>query len=1739
MLQWAVYSRLLAALLARRPSPNSSEPKEPSGSSRPRCLLESELGRQALSSRIVSMLFQLHGYAFFHGPSTPGTTDKRFIGRVQLHKRLRLLLTHAESRSGAYLVTGYRGVGKTSLVGQVLSQIAMKPLTLPRARRYLRIIAPLFLLMAIADYKIQALSDVSLLGASLYLLIGMALLLHRIRREGVSSSKLNPALAALYRGRKLPSRLRQELKNRGFSAQMASLMRLLRLNSDDLPQRALYRAREEITLALLLYGSGALLSALSAEPETITIPLPFIHICWAVALLLSMVLFNIVYDWRHTASRRSYSLHQPKTEKRPFDSWLRDRAHGLSRIPVAINLGQDDLTEPDILRLIARKLQSSYKEFLHRSVLARLRQTLFVSAAILIAWELTQNAVFRAFNNAIVLRSQLVHYFPSQLPPAKEVSGLDFKAVPGHLSLLCKIYRDQHESTQGLEKLYEQIRGQYENYIESGAGQSSAQATEEDAFLARLTPFEPEKNVSIPRRIALRLATEFDALHLHLMHYLQDHGEQIVSTFPFAQQASPNRQAKNSCNSTRDHWHLHFLFIPYLIGAFLFLRLLERFIPFGVPHHGQLLRRLTHLNERVTTQFTLRSQESLGSSRPALPLLFQRSIQRVVPQATIREIEAELLEIVELISRTSFLLTRPSFVLVFDELDKIEPHQNLTISDEEADDSQPSEPISVFSSYEQTRERQHRILALLSNLKHFFTTIAAKSVFIAGREMLDASLADVSDRHFFMGSLFNEVLYVPSFLRDPSDGKLADATSMTERYVTSYLLPERLNREPTLEHYNRYLRAEVLCEDLLEDVEKEVARAIRVKAVTQVKSLVLYLTYRSNGAPKKLTSLFESYIERRHQLPADLGELIALGESENGVFLHLGYHDQLSHGLIAYLATPFFCCFNRDIKDFGDKLLVSGAFLLDHLYKFHGFGFSWRSLELLPELIDINRAPQLREVINRIVEFLSRTHITAIPSGLYELKFHRRIVEEIRYISRISEREGAAFNFTLDESLTVKRHYRRELQKMLAMKSGAAPRAGYVHSVGFLRMILGDLHYYDQEYDQAIVEYMEAVHALEDPPAEGQALSLRRLTLLVRNLLKLGLAFERKKTFDSAFTVYAKIATAVLQYRSGSTNGQASDVAEKSTALESLRLFTQPLLARIAITEKTTPGGATLAHIARYEAEIEILLDSLVDVESGWMLRHENWRKLADIFYFKNGPNQVTSSSRDAKALVSYPHCLSESEGNRRILVNSDYDALIKEGGHLPCVACRFYALTVERIFPYLFGKAATKDANIVLQILECLAAPREFVAPSGEAFALLSRTLSDLGDTFVSCFKVSPLVPHWPQVETMIGLVKDDADATGSISYVQGAPSLDNKGLEALLCYIVASFAANRATQPREASYQLTKFLYFLREWAGAAVPEKLAQENTLENLMNVVVYRIVRDIYRTYESAHQVEREDFSRLLDSVRSGNAPIARNLSLSMEVTEIAVTYWDLHRRLCTVAVGGQTDNTWPPAFAVVSSAFNRVHELRYRSEINAELVKMGRSVKEVEFLLCDSIFCLHTVTRTLAVYDPSYLAGHWQRAAAHYKLAQWCERMERYIVEEKAELVIDRTKAGASPQNDEQRRRAQRLELQLGRLIGRGDLGTLSWSFHYERALGHLRACEGTHREGPAYRDFINRMCFLNDDLSDPLIHFCAALERLRLNAGHAANLIKKIHGFLLEDTAYKIDSYAPWGNTETIATQD
>ena len=79
-----------------------------------------------LSSKIKRIFLPLPNFKYFHKPSEVNEVDPRFIGRERIIKTLTAWLNGENGQSGSYLITGYRGMGKSSFVGKVIDELIQK-----------------------------------------------------------------------------------------------------------------------------------------------------------------------------------------------------------------------------------------------------------------------------------------------------------------------------------------------------------------------------------------------------------------------------------------------------------------------------------------------------------------------------------------------------------------------------------------------------------------------------------------------------------------------------------------------------------------------------------------------------------------------------------------------------------------------------------------------------------------------------------------------------------------------------------------------------------------------------------------------------------------------------------------------------------------------------------------------------------------------------------------------------------------------------------------------------------------------------------------------------------------------------------------------------------------------------------------------------------------------------------------------------------------------------------------------------------------------------------------------------------------------------------------------------------------------------------------------------------------------------------------------------------------------------
>ena len=679
-----------------------------------------------------------------------------------------------------------------------------------------------------------------------------------------------------------------------------------------------------------------------------------------------------------------------------------------------------------------------------------------------------------------------------------------------------------------------------------------------------------------------------------------------------------------------------------------------------------ILREINLLSERINSVVSREQSATVELKK----YVFGKKKGNTYPLADVREIEQELNTIFENISNGEKLMFKvPEFIIVFDELDKIDNFSSEEDKDKTELIPEYENVISGFPGGTTSRKRMQNVLNLLANMKYFINTTNAKFVFVSGREIYDSSLSDVSDREFAISSVFNGIIYLESFLSSHNNRR--EISSMTERYLCKRLMTDDMlklieenKKEEEEENKNKEetdeakysLKNYYLVLNLIYKKPSAYERLLIDKTMMQLYHFCIYLTHVSNGAPKKIISYFEKYVhypasdvDMEKDLEIDLMKWHKRKSPKPTCYLAFSYRDQQKINFIHYMAYPVMQAIINASGNFGDKLLLSGVFLTDHIYKHHKDGFSWRNLELVPELLDANKTPELRSFINSIIDFLKQTHLSVMYSSVYTLKFPRRISEEISVFSKVSEEISAIFNFTSEETLSVKLYYAKLLKYYNRETVHDANPGKYNRTLANIHHILADLYLSEEDFTNAIFEY-QSCSALID----GLEFTPSTMLFHIRNKLKLALAYEKRNTFDSAYFVYNELIIQLIKYRSFDekefklTYDKKDDVISKEgieyklekkdvlplliendlehmhdlipklALFEDVRFVYQPLLAKLLVTEKMEYCGVTRNKMAETEEEFKFL-SRLVNQDERFFIIANFYREMGNIMYCKNG----------------------------------------------------------------------------------------------------------------------------------------------------------------------------------------------------------------------------------------------------------------------------------------------------------------------------------------------------------------------------------------------------------------------------------------------------------------------------------------------------------------------------------------
>ncbi|MEL6561088.1 MAG: hypothetical protein AAFQ94_23045 [Bacteroidota bacterium] len=914
-----------------------------------------------------------------------------------------------------------------------------------------------------------------------------------------------------------------------------------------------------------------------------------------------------------------------------------------------------------------------------------------------------------------------------------------------------------------------------------------------------------------------------------------------------------------------------------------------------------------------------------------------------------------------------------------------------------------------------------------------------------------------------------------------------------------------------------------------------------------------------------MINLFEKYLSKGVlDSPLEKGQLFKDEEILNYTFidepplkrktyLKFSPNDLYTFGLINYLTTPYFHNITRHVRNYGDKLMVSTSYILDHLYKFHNEGFSWRNLEVTPEIIDVNKAPVLRKLIGEIVDFLAYSNLKIITSGLYDYKFNSRIAQEIDYLSKISEHESAAFNFTLDESQEIKKHYKRKLHLILKenpfaskneMKNNTSNYFEFIHSIALIQQSLGDLYYYDQEYDDAITSYQNAIHMFRNN--DGDPLPVDLMIIYTRIMLKLCQALEKKKSYHSALMGYSSLTQVILLsmdvnivqlglkksklYGSGlryilkgdekfkehhysyfgdfvdkKFAGTRFKLLQKTMTVENMRLMFQPFISKLYAIEKVKNGGVTWDDIETCLDEIAFVLN-LASEETRKILEAEYYNKIGDLLFYKN----ISSKKLMEKSAIQKSKYFNKFDDSPSCSIFYKQVMLLCTGNSVESTPVKEY---LHKTLKKAWFKTYYADCRF-------------------DQLKTLANNLSDLGDSLIPCSNIRfPLKHLWDKkLNSDLALSTDnDANSANCKAYLKNRDEISDKVKylrdfsdlqDAIACFIYSHKAHVFNNDHKRASFQYLKILHLIVSKCELTELRKTNVKYIKSNLIR----NILVSLYRSYSSS---TRPELAKLMSIFKIEGDPsdqfagyILNQLPPIGEVQEV-IALFNYIRIYSAEAESIALHQLSPGYYPNISQMYSRAVQLSVKvrannmiylkligisgknkkKEKNIKLESLDLDVKFADgenyfqrkgvtkknaanYLIADSIYCLTELIRLLQNFGVTYTANNSFYGFAYEKRALWCTRFENF-------LKLYKQKSGTNIQ--------PQLYNMVRTLVGAESLEKLRPYFNLENAVNYYTKCLELHNHKYVYDGVISSMHYMDDNFNDDYLHFYSALERSKL----------------------------------------
>lgn len=1211
------------------------------------------------------------------------------------------------------------------------------------------------------------------------------------------------------------------------------------------------------------------------------------------------------------------------------------------------------------------------------------------------------------------------------------------------------------------------------------------------------------------------------------------------------------------------------------------------------------INKLKSLTERLHASVQEETTRNVGLNWEGIlkTFSFGHKRKRDLPPATVQEIEYDLIEALNLLKENNKNL---KIIIIFDELDKADsgrrPEQPEDLPEFEKLSIRPEQKVS-------SRTRKQEVLRMIANMKFFLSSAKAYFIFIAGREMYEAYQADMSDRDFSISSIFSGVINIDSFLT--SSRNTNNSNRMTEQFVCKQILPENIKntikewgdddgydrKNPySLKNCYYYWRQhptdfyeDELTADGQPDFDQREKRLWR--DVKYLYHFVNYLTYISNGSPKKLTLFFEKNVRRSTYLLEEekikplyhyedrklTPESLKASIDKEVFYLSFGYYSQMKVNFIHYLTYPIMQTIISRSNQYGDKLLVSSSFLISHIFKLHNSGFSWRNLEQTPELLEINKTPEMREYIGSIIDFMNHTHLTTIICGLFHYKFPMRIAEEISFHSKISGEISAVFNFSLDEMQSIKNHYVR----LLKVGNGQEKQATD-YSYASIHHSLGDIYMQEENYSDAIREYekcMELVLPMLSAARKEIATSnfqlLNYLSFLNRTVLKMGLAHEKRRTDNSAFIIYEELIRILGEFK-----GYADIL------FDNMRTFHLALLAQLYVLEKIDTMGICGQHLDEAYALFDELFEEEDNVRRNKFVRADFYRKLGDILYYKNRAF-LTVKVGYASAKLLYRKALCQLFDYIPYFQGNDEDLICKG-------LCEQALSIKENVYNNRSRSTEIHRDNYLYHMALCLEDLGHIALSEWEGeFAFDTTFLKGLWNalkypsndnnnkensnclnlTFESCNNVERAILYYWTAARLYNASCERGLSTNAyrevlyalLTYIRRLNTEIYGDVDARLVLNLAREVAQHflISQYRQYEYIHMNELDMLRWVKGAEVYQYIEiGDSSVSADMEELISIFYTLKLRLYKIVPDNKREELVAGLSGFYHSDIMTGRHTCSTLTST---VLNWKVKAKfdeqLLVALFGCSPDN-------LELLQLTDVADVVY-GEITDRLVKSifqdkpledpERKLDLLESLVIEGLFCLSRAAelviplRNTTLFNNSFKADiyvHLLRFNYLYRLL-YC--YYSYGTNPEGDKVIDEFLRGRDSFRDvperqcsvsgtltlqnlqpkaDMRARKRNLSAKIRSALRKAGPTRTHLYFLAENAIHYYTKARQVHSEGKSYQELIRNLFFLEDDLNNDTLQFYLALERFDITSGTQRRLEEQLKKRYLDNPLYEIEKY-------------